>query len=218
MFQDKPQKILRRIQTFYDTYPIGCQISVLLFVFCTGFLLHDPIYSLWQTAQTEDIIYEPTEEVENQPMEDNTIYTGGISNGKRQGWGQLVTKKRNVYEGEWNQNKLKRGTLKYWDAKTQQYTQAWEGPFDSDLSPDGFGRMTYNNDSVYIGCYENSYRSGFGRMFYKDGKQLFGEWKKGRLQNASSLYHPEDSVYGIDISRWKSRASLTPEGKATMTP
>lgn len=193
--------IKNHVRGFYDSYPTWCKIGVILFAFFIGFMSHDPICNFGQ-EDPEDIVYAPIEEVENKPMENKTIYTGGISNGKRHGWGSLTTTSGNVYEGEWFHNRLYKGTLKYWDNDLMQFTQTWLGSFNKQLSPHGFGKMVYT-DSVYIGCYEDAYRNGIGRLFYKDGRQLFGMWKRGLLKNVSDRYHPEDSVYGIDISRYQ---------------
>ena len=186
-----------RINRFY-----AIQAIVVIGAFALGYFVHDMINRSEKKENLDEL--EIIEEVTDYKMAEG-VYSGGLSKGKRHGWGKITTQRGNVYEGEWSYNQLSYGTMHCWDDGLKKFTRVWEGSFNKNLRPHGFGKMDYM-DSVYIGTYENSYRNGFGRMFYKGGNQLFGIWEKGVLADNRRDNHVEDCVYGIDISHYQNEA------------
>lgn len=125
------------------------------------------------------------------------VYEGEWLGNQYHGAGLFISPKGNEYEGTWVYGQLPEGLLKYADDNKQ-----YEGEFRN-LSPDGFGVMTYEDGSVYSGYWCKGNKQGLGRRLYPDGRIDFGYWFDGMFINAGRKFSTGDAVYGIDISKYQ---------------
>ena len=51
----------------------------------------------------------------------------------------------------------------------------------------GKGTITYDNDDVYEGEFQDAEPHGVGKMTYKDGRICEGIWKKGKIKYEGEL-------------------------------
>lgn len=143
-------------------------------------------------------------EVTDYECSDGWIYTGYMANGQRNGEGIAVTKKGNVYTGFWKDNRLDRGILR---AISGENESVYEGPFNRNMAPDGFGAMKYEKGKdagcEYIGNFRNGMKHGIGKFVRHNGKMEFGEWKNGVIvKPKGQRFQPGDVAYGIDLSHF----------------
>ena len=108
-----------------------------------------------------------------------SLYTGGIEDNQRNGWGRQVFKTGDIYEGNWLNDK-----------------------------PDGKGKLTLTDGSYYEGTFnefgisEGIFRHKLGASFeglfkydrfmkgkfrFRDGEFFIGSWKLNKEQNVRFL-------------------------------
>lgn len=143
-------------------------------------------------------------EVTDYACPDGWTYTGVMKGGKRNGEGIGVSKKGNIYTGIWKNNTLERGVLRAFDGNNEW---VYEGPFDSNLSPNGFGIIKYlkgkHAGDEYIGNFKNGSKHGIGKMVHKNGKIDFGIWRHGAYAKPKGQeFQPGKTAYGIDLSHF----------------
>lgn len=165
--------------------------------FVIGFFSYNPMMNLLREREVEQEQIAEQEAVQVQDFEmDLGEYTGGLYNGMRNGWGQLKTKKGNVYEGEWRDNVLSEGTM-------ECEFGFYEGQFGKALFPHGWGVMEYR-DSIYAGNWYGGNKKGYGRVIYPDGSSVVSIWDKGIKIGATTPSQCRDSIlYGIDVSKYQ---------------
>lgn len=132
---------------------------------------------------------------------DGWIYTGQMTNGKRHGQGEAVSKRGNTYGGLWVNGLLPRGIMHVMGENESIY----EGSFNTGFEPDGFGIMRYlagkRKGDVYAGNFEKGFKQGIGKYTYKDGKIEFGRWLRGVIVvPKGKKYTVGKRVYGLDLS------------------
>lgn len=128
----------------------------------------------------------------------------GCSNDKKSmpddGFHSWLSPKGNMYIGIWHNCQLDSGTI-----ITDK--SVYVGKI-SNLAPDGYGIMYYNDGSVFKGEWNKGDKEGIGLWEKKDGTRRFGEWSKGLLVNGNndSVLTTDsvmDYVLGIDLSKYQ---------------
>ena len=164
--------------------------------FCVGFILCYGLYEHKYNKLKKEL--ELAKEkcdvdfVSNYKMESGYTYTGYLCNGRRFGYGYMVTPKGTVYEGSWVNNDIVNGTMKN---GRNHYTGDFNG-----LSPDGYGMMSYSDNSYYKGGWCNGAKSGIGIRVDSLGNKSFGRWINGIIDKSTANSAIEDKVWGIDLS------------------
>jgi hypothetical protein len=119
-------------------------------------------------------------------LDQKGIYEGKFENYKRHGKGKMTNKHDDVFEGEWSEDKLVKGTLKFsgtsFDVKyvffrQHDYGGTYEGQFE-DYKRHGKGKMVYTNlpKIIYPTINKNPIR-----LIEFDGEWNYDIWKKGIL-------------------------------------
>jgi len=62
-------------------------------------------------------------------------------------------------------------------------------------SPNGFVRAIRDDGSIYEGCFQNGYRSQWGRYVWADGKCQIGWWKESYLHGNSRKFRSDRSIH-----------------------
>ena len=132
------------------------------------------------------------------------LYVGDFVDNKREGMGELRTKRIN-YIGGFKNNKLNgKGKLKF-----LKEGHSYEGSFlnneitglgvfkwsNGDVYEgemkngrmDGYGKYLYANGQIYEGNYINGVKHGLGKMTYSNGKIYEGEFKNGKPEGEGAI-------------------------------
>lgn len=147
-----------------------------------------------------------------------TVYRGGVSGGKYQGYGQLTVGDSVVYAGQWRGGKrwghgvchdsLGRRIVGLWRADTlvsgtrTDSTGTYSGAMNRDAIASGRGYCIYANSGIYWGQWRDGVRSGFGFDLAHGRHMRVGEWKNDRYLG-ERLEYTADRIYGIDVSRFQ---------------
>ena len=153
------------------SFALGCLSSVYYFNYFTEKVSY--------TAEEVDDEYINVIQVTDKKMEKGFIYTGGIKNERRYGYGVMKTPKGTIYEGEWVDNKLTEGIM---ITDKSEYN----GQFQV-LSP------------YYRGKWNDGVKTGIGLFVDSIGNESFGFWEKG-LIDKNTMTPIDETVYGIDLS------------------
>ena len=150
----------------------------------------------------------------------DSVYTGTVENGRCEGEGELLLKKKHLFysgafhkgffhgigtlqdsaqtkwQGEWRHGKLNYGRM-----STAEGT--YEGSFNDKLQPQGYG-IFWGKDSLtfYEGNWENGLRQGFGAGTKNQVEVHCGWWKSDAFWGEKMKYS-SSRIYGIDISRYQ---------------
>lgn len=165
------------------SFALGCLSAVCYFNYFTEKVSY--------TAEEVDDEYINVIQVTDKEMEKGFIYTGGIKNERRYGYGVMKTPKGTIYEGEWVDNKLTEGIM---ITDKSEYN----GQFQV-LSPNGYGIMRYRDGSYYRGKWNDGVKTGIGLFVDSIGNESFGFWEKG-LIDKKTMTPIDEMVYGIDLS------------------
>jgi len=102
---------------------------------------------------------------------DQTSILVSWSNGVRDGFGSESLQNGDVYDGDFKVN-LKNGLGIYVHSDDNMtYTGAFENSMRS-----GFGRLE-SESFIYVGAWQNDQRNGLGYQTNKEGGSYFGYWK-----------------------------------------
>ena len=135
-------------------------------------------------------------------------YFGYLHDDKINGYGRLIHRLEDVYEGDWFNGKAY-GSGTYYHSNGIK----WTGNFSEDLLhgegseewidgslfqgywekgiKEGFGKFTWNNGSVYEGYFRNSLMSGKGEYTWQDGRKYTGEFSNGKLNGKGAFVWPD---------------------------
>lgn len=72
---------------------------------------------------------------------------------------------------------------------------AASGPLLKTTIPNGYGKLTYPNGTVFIGEIENDLPNGHGKSLYFSGVVYEGDWKKGNREGKGKLTFSDGSYY-----------------------
>lgn len=134
------------------SFALGCLSAVCYFNYFTEKVSY--------TAEEVDDEYINVIQVTDKEMEKGFIYTGGIKNERRYGYGVMKTPKGTIYEGEWVDNKLTEGIM---ITDKSEYN----GQFQV-LSPNGYGIMRYRDGSYYRGKWNDGVKTGIVCRQYRE--------------------------------------------------
>jgi|SRR5690554_2412075 len=112
------------------------------------------------------------EEVDEKVLEDDSIYTGWLFEGKPHGEGEIEYIDASRFVGTFNKGELVSGAYYYANG------DIYKGSF-VDGKKSGVGYMEYITDCIYYGEFEDDLMHGFGYMEWPNGDQYLGEWKNG---------------------------------------
>jgi hypothetical protein len=129
-------------------------------------------------------IYIPTAGGAKEP---NT-YKGEWARGKKEGYGEHITKKQK-YAGFWKDG-LKDGEGTLWLRATDKdpWVRVYKGGWKADLRH-GRGCNWYANGDVYEGFFENGVRSAIGKLFLANGDRIEGQFRNDQVEGWATLYN-----------------------------
>lgn len=106
-------------------------------------------------------------------FKDGGSHEGEWKSGHRHGLGKTIMKDY-IWEGEYENNTIKKGVLTWPDGKK------YVGEFKRS-QPHGKGEITYVDGAKYIGEVEKGECHGKGKIMWANGSSIEGEWNKGIL-------------------------------------
>lgn len=117
----------------------------------------------------------------------NNTYKGQWTNGKKEGFGTLLTK-LTKYEGGWA-NGMRDGEGTYWTRATEQseWVRQYKGCWREDLKH-GYGICWHTNGDVYEGYFADGMRSAMGKLFKANGDRIEGQFKSDMVHGWATLY------------------------------
>ena len=101
-------------------------------------------------------------------------YTGDFKEGKFHGIGNLYKRNGDIYEGEFFEGNILKGTITYKNGNI------FKGKFEDGKKR--FGLFEYIDGDKYEGFFENDLYNGVGILIKKDGKEEKGIFKDGILE------------------------------------
>lgn len=108
-------------------------------------------------------------------------YSGGIVDGKKEGYGVLIMPNGDKYEGEWK-NDFQNGTGTFTYANGDTYEGQWVNG-----NREGTGTFTWADGRKYVGAWKDDQRNGRGVYTWPGGDRYEGEFKDGKL-NGRGVY------------------------------
>ena len=115
-------------------------------------------------------------------------YTGGFTDGVRQGDGVLLLPGGRKIVGVWENNEIKTGT--YTESDGTRYEGQWEF-----RERNGQGTLTFPDGRKYIGEFKSGQRHGQGTMAYSDGRRYVGEFQHGARNGTGTMTYPDGRKY-----------------------
>lgn len=113
------------------------------------------------------------------------VYTGGFSNGLKNGYGELQVKDGSVYKGNWMGDLMHgRGTYRYSSGIT------YSGDFMYGY-PHGTGELKYSSGDLYRGNFYKGKAAGNGEMLFNDGRKYRGDFLDGVPDGYGVMEYPE---------------------------
>lgn len=145
-------------------------------------------------------------------------YCGRLAGGKPEGFGYMLYRGGDRYEGHWKQGRREgyglltdtagRAVCGIWQADTLQTgtvckgDSLYRGELNARLLPDGYGSLSAGEGYLYQGEWKDGIRQGFGISIEKRQIVKCGAWRDNRFHGERMVY-TADRVYGIDISRYQ---------------
>lgn len=129
-----------------------------------------------------------------QEREEGHRYEGKLIKGLRNGKGKYTMPNRDVYVGEWKDDKLN-GKGKYILAIGHVY----EGDFEDGL-PNGQGKLVFANGNEYEGGWKKGMFNGQGKYTWADGKVYEGGFKDDKMHGNGKIIFGKGKVYE---GKWK---------------
>ena len=133
------------------------------------------------------------------------IYEGDWKNNKKHGKGKLIYEEDEFYEGDFKYDKFD-GKGKYVSPNYFRY----EGDFKNN-EYHGKGKFTYSNGDIYEGDWKDGNKHGKGKMTYSNGDIYEGDWKDGIKHGKGKMTYSNGDIYEGD---WKNDMM---NGKGKMT-
>ena len=147
-----------------------------------------------------------------------TVYRGGASGGRYEGYGTLSVADSVVYAGQWHRGRrtgrgvchdsLGRRIVGRWQADTltagrwTDPTGTYSGQLDRAAIARGHGAFLATGGDLYVGQWRDGQRTGFGFALTHGRHMRVGEWRADRYLG-ERLEYTADRIYGIDISRFQ---------------
>lgn len=145
-------------------------------------------------------------------------YCGRLTEGKPEGFGYMLYREGNRYEGHWKLGRREgyglltdttgRTVCGIWQADTlragniSKGDSLYTGELNSRLRPNGYGCLSAGEGYLYQGEWNDGIREGFGISIEKRQIVKCGTWRNNRFHGERMVY-TADRVYGIDISRYQ---------------
>lgn len=129
-------------------------------------------------------------------LANGATYTGQVDTTKgniRTGYGVMVLKDGDTFEGIWANDSLKQGIRR-------NEKGVYTGAFNADWQAEGKGTMQYTQGEYYEGEWKANQRAGHGFSMSRHHTIHCGTWKNDQFRGEQMIY-TSDRVYGIDISR-----------------
>lgn len=141
-----------------------------------------------------------------------SVYEGEINIFKRHGKGIYTTSNGCTFNGTWTNDILKGECILSVDNRIIHCNWSgithvgkcniiyesgiiYEGYCSTDYLPNGQGKMTYLDGSVYDGEWVNGLRDGFGELRMANGQIYIGNWEKNKKNNNGTMFYPDNSFY-----------------------
>jgi hypothetical protein len=104
-------------------------------------------------------------------------------------YGLFCDKDKNIYCGEWDNNKYEGKGILY-DYNGNKYI----GEFNNGKK-NGQGIMYYNKKEIYDGEWKNNLKHGKGRYYFNNGEIYDGEWKKNKNFGKCIYYFNNGDIF-----------------------
>lgn len=137
--------------------------------------------------------------------DDDGVYEGETSNGKKHGIGKYYFKNGNIYEGEMYKGMMQ-GKGKYvWSNQN-----VFEGTFVADKMC-GNGKLIFANGDVYEGQFVNNRACGEGKMISHTGDAYDGQFMNNLKQGKGKQFMKNGNVYEGEFfeGKWHGRGKIT---------
>jgi hypothetical protein len=118
---------------------------------------------------------------------DGDLYEGGFKNDRKHGTGVMRFATGQVYEGKYIRGEMIEGKMTYEDGSV--YEGCW---FDG--MRHGRGKCTFIDGSQYEGDFEEDAFHGDGQFTWSDGGWYLGEWFDGEMHGNGTEIQPNGSV------------------------
>ena len=182
---------------------------------CLGFCKSRPVSS-YRTILNMVLHYHDNPETRDNGLSDGVFYPngdryyGGISNGKRNGFGRLFFYFGGCYEGEWKDD-VREGYGSSKDFMDYVYEGEWkdnryngmgvlktsdfkyEGEF-KDGNPCGRGTLYYYDSTHITGTFDENF-SGIATGYYISGERYDGEYVREKRDGFGINVYPDGSCY-----------------------
>lgn len=157
---------------------------------------------------------------------DGSIFEGHFLSGMKTGLCRMVKANGEIYQGTWFQDGIVDGSL-------QTDTIKYEGKFVNEI-PEGKGKETFSDGSIFEGTFSKGYRVGPGVYKFADGSTLSGVWSHDVINGTGVFTTSEGDRYegtfdnhlicGKGVYKWQGSISYVGEfannqrnGSGTMT-
>lgn len=132
---------------------------------------------------------------------DGTVYEGEWRDNLRNGFGLETAPNRQQVPGQWRKDAYVAGSGKGFVSKQYQGS-TYYGEL-KDGKPHGYGRMTYQDGSVYAGEFQGGVFAGSGVFLWKGGLQPFsesylGSFAAGKRSGTGTMQYRNGDVYAGD--------------------
>ena len=115
--------------------------------------------------------------------------TGNLVDGKASGYGEFVTADATVYKGYWRDDK-QNGQGEEVTADGSSYV----GEFRDGVKS-GQGKIIWSDGGIYEGGFLNGTLEGFGKYKWPDGREYEGGWKAGEMHGQGVFVWPDGRKY-----------------------
>lgn len=192
----------RKIIAFFDEREHTLKTSSVKFPHCS-------IEQTIVVSETKDLLVDLDARIEETGYEgeihnEGNIYNGWIRSGMFNGHGIYRMKSGNIYEGDFQNGKIKTGSLR--DISGNLYY----GSF-SDWKRNGQGKQVFSSGHIYEGQWLNDRFSGEGKLLAPSETEFLGSFENHKFVQGKIVY-PDGSVYEGQSVAWKRHG----KGKLTL--
>ena len=143
---------------------------------------------------------------------DGSLYIGMMNNGIRQGKGIYYFSHKEIYGGDWKQdrfdgngiyiydngdiyegnleNGLKKGKGNYYYSNGDKYEGDW-----AENQKNGFGIFSFSNQEKFEGSWVNNEKNGAGVYYFSTGDKFEGIWTNGKKTGKGIVYFSDKSIF-----------------------
>lgn len=130
------------------------------------------------------------------------VYDGEFNNTNREGTGKFTWKDGSIFQGEWVADEMSEGTLTTADKLN------YEGVFENNKLKNGSIYALIDGDKFSIRVSNGTISSNISINF-DDGSEYFGEYTQGKISGKGTMEYPDGSKYDGNYSEGKRNGNGT---------